>query len=48
VHTIVKNVDSTFAVVNPDSGRSHINCTDIASALKEKARLDVLSAQEKF
>jgi hypothetical protein len=48
VHTISANTDGTFAVVNPDTGRSHINCADTASALKEKARLDALSAQEKF
>ncbi len=48
LHVIVPNKDSTFSIVNPDNGRSHITCADYASAAKEKARLDALSAQEKF
>jgi hypothetical protein len=48
VHVIVQNPDNTYALVNSDTGRSHINCADLPSAIKEKARLDALAVQEKF
>jgi hypothetical protein len=47
-HAIVKNSDSTFTLVNSDTGRGHVTCGDISSAQKEQARLNAVSAQEKF
>ena len=49
VHTIVVDkVNNVWQIVNSDSGRSHVNCADLTSAAKEVARLNALSAQEKF
>jgi hypothetical protein len=48
-HAIVADkTQGVFQLVNSDTGRSHIACADFGSAIKEQARLNALSAQEKF